>query len=141
MSVYPRNQRISNKTNRCTYYPGCCCIQAEGRLGLTTQFLLDRLGSPVPYLQSLIIALAFWTGRRAARTIALKRAPHLSNLTFRLLAKGTSSRLRDPSPILIFAVLVTGRRNTGAGVNRRRIKKGRDAFHIPWLGRLLCCAI
>jgi hypothetical protein len=21
MSVYPRNQRISNKTNRCTYYP------------------------------------------------------------------------------------------------------------------------
>jgi len=65
MSVYPRNQRISNKTNRCTYYPGCCCIQAEGRLGLTTQFLLDRLGSPVPYLQSLIIALAFWTGRRA----------------------------------------------------------------------------
>jgi hypothetical protein len=27
MSVYPRNQRISNKTNRCTYYPGCCCIR------------------------------------------------------------------------------------------------------------------
>jgi hypothetical protein len=25
MSVYPRNQRISNKTNRCTYYLGCRC--------------------------------------------------------------------------------------------------------------------
>jgi len=47
MSVYPRNQRISNKTNRCTYYPGCCCIQAEGRLGLTTpNFYWTGLGLP-----------------------------------------------------------------------------------------------
>jgi hypothetical protein len=30
MLVYPRYQRISNKTNRCTAYPGCCCIHAEG---------------------------------------------------------------------------------------------------------------
>src|SRR5260221_6439678 len=74
MSVYPRNQRISNKTNRCTYYyPGCCCIQAECRLGLTTQFLFDRLASSVADLPSLIIALAFWTGRRAAR-------PHYTKL-------------------------------------------------------------
>jgi hypothetical protein len=30
MSVYPRNQRICHKTNRCTYYDGGCCIHAEG---------------------------------------------------------------------------------------------------------------
>jgi hypothetical protein len=46
MSVYPRNQRIPNKTNRCTYYAGCCCIQAEGRLGLTIQFYWTGLGLP-----------------------------------------------------------------------------------------------
>jgi hypothetical protein len=35
MSVYPLNQRISNKTNRCTYYPDCCSksVTDNGRGG------------------------------------------------------------------------------------------------------------
>jgi hypothetical protein len=42
MSVYPRNQRISNKTNRYTYYPGCCCEPYADEIDWDTARVQER---------------------------------------------------------------------------------------------------
>ena len=71
--------------------------------------LLNRFRSPIPRPQSLIITPPFRPSPPAFRTTTLKPTPHLPNPAFSLFAKGAPSRLRNASPILVFAILVTSR--------------------------------
>ena len=74
------------------------CRTTQAFQSAKTLMLVNRPWSPIPRPQSLIITSPFRTSRGKVRAITLKPTPHL-------FAKGAPSRLRNASPILVFAVL------------------------------------